>query len=82
MEKPKISYPCEWSYKVIGSESGIILEKITLILADYDFQIAKSKESKTGKYTSFNVKVSVRNEEKRNEVFGLLKNIPTVKFVL
>ena len=82
MEKPKINYPCDWSYKIIGSDKELIAKTIPTVLENGKYKFYEGNQSKTGKYTSFNLSVHVDSEEKRDKIFNLLKNIPTVIMIL
>lgn len=82
MKKPVIKYPCQWSYKVIGSNKDLIAKSINNKLNNYPIDLTISKQSKSGKYTSFNLSLNVENEKERDEIFNTLKNIESVKFVL
>ena len=82
MDKPEIDYPCQWSYKVIGSEKDHIQKTIELGLKERNYTLSISKKSKSGKYTSFNVELFVESEKERDFFFGMLREIESVKFVL
>ena len=81
MPKPEIQYPCEWYYRVIGSDRELITDRLSVVLRGFRYQFNESRESRTGKYVSFHVSLRVRNEEERNKIFIMLKDIPTVKVV-
>ncbi len=82
MEKPKIDYPCTWSYKVIGSDRELVTQAALVVLENFDYQFSESNQSRTGKYVSFHISARVKSEEERNELFCMLQAIPTVKMVL
>ena len=81
LEKPDIQYPCIWSYKIIGSDRARITDTIPVVLEDFEYQFSESRQSKTGKFTSFHVSMQVNSEEERNTIFNILKDIPSVKFI-
>ena len=81
MQKPEIQYPCEWSYKVIGSDRERITDTISVVLKGFAYHCVESRKSRTGKYMSFHVSLRVQSEEERNKIFLLLTDIPTVKVV-
>ncbi len=76
-----IDYPCEWIYKVIGSDRGSIHDAVANIIQDGEYQISDSNSSKTGKYLSFDVKVVVGDEAYRNEIYHAFKEHNDIKFV-
>ena len=82
MKKAEISYPCNWSYTVIGSDKEVIKTTIPELMHDCVYQLNESKQSKNGKYASYIVTTQVENEKERHKLFHQLKNIPTVKMVL
>ena len=82
MEKPDIQYPCIWSYKIIGSDRARITDTIPVVLEDFEYTLSESRQSKTGKFTSFHVSMRVNSEKERNTIFNILKDIPSVKFLL
>ena len=82
-ETPLIQYPCEWSYKVIGKDPEEIKAAIHEILGDAsDYSISPSKESRSGKYLSYNVDTVVSDEETRNRYFMGLKAHSSIIMVL
>lgn len=82
VDKPLIAYPCEWSYKVIGADRGLIADAIADLLEPFDAHFHESRQSRTGRFTSFEVTVQVETEAERNAIFDGLRSIPSVKLVL
>ena len=80
-EEPSIDYPCEWIYKVIGSDKGSVHNAIESIIQDSEYQINDSNTSKTGKYLSFDVTVMVGDEAYRNKIYQAFKEHEDIKFV-
>ena len=80
-QKVNIDYPCEWLYKVIGSDKESVHNAVACIIQDREFHINDSNTSKTGKYQSFNVKVVVNDEAYRNTIYQALKEHDDIKFV-
>ncbi len=80
-EKPRIDYPCEWAYKVIGSGKESVHNAIASIIQDSEYQINDSNTSKTGKYLSFNVTTMVADEAYRNKIYQAFKEHDDIKFV-
>ena len=81
-DKPEISYPCTWVYKVIGEDIEIMRQVIITACAPAEVDISHSNSSSGGRYHSLNAALEVENEEVRLQIYALLKNHPTVKFVL
>lgn len=82
MCKVQIEYPCQWLFKVIGSDQQQLQKALLEIVADDSCQISLSNSSRTGKYHCLNLEVTVRNEEERNAIYMTLKAHPQVKIVL
>ena len=80
-EKASIDYPCEWVYKVIGSDKESVYGATASIMQDCAYQINDSNASKTGKYLSFNVTVMVGDEAYRNKIYQEFKEHNDIKFV-
>ncbi len=79
--EPSIDYPCEWIYKVIGSDKESIHNAIVSVMQDNEFRVNISNTSKTGKYLSFSLKVMVSDEAYRNKIYQDLKEHNDIKFV-
>ena len=82
MDKPVIEYPCEWSFKIIGSDEDAIGKGIAECLSDSAYNVSKGNTSRSGKYVTLNLETVVRNEGDRNRIFEVLKKIPSVKMIL
>ena len=80
-QKPEITYPCDWQYKVIGEDPTAITRAITTICPG-TISISPSKTSTSGKYCSLNVEIEVTDEASRLAVYQNLKNHIAVKVVL
>jgi putative lipoic acid-binding regulatory protein len=80
-EEASIDYPCEWIYKVIGSNKEFVHNAIASIIQDSEYHISDSNTSKTGKYQSFNVTVTVGDEAYRNKIYQAFKKHDDIKFV-
>jgi putative lipoic acid-binding regulatory protein len=80
-EEISIDYPCEWIYKVIGSDKESVHNAIASIIQDSEYQINNSNTSKTGKYSSFDVTVMVGDEAYRNKIYQAFKRHDDIKFV-
>ena len=80
-EKASIDYPCEWVYKVIGSDKESVYGATASIMQDGAYQISDSNTSKTGKYLSFNVTTMVGDEAYRNKIYQAFKEHNDIRFV-
>jgi len=81
-KKPKVDYPCDWEYKVIGTDVEEMINAIELAAVGMDYKISSSNVSSKGKYFSLNLKVFVTSEVIRDIIFAKLKASEFVKMVL
>lgn len=81
-EELSLTYPTEWIYKVIGTDIPDMKRAISSIIHSESLSITESRESKTGKYCSLNVKVTVSNEEERKHYYSELGKHIHIKMVL
>ena len=82
MDKPVITYPCTWSYRVIGMDKSLMIKEISEKLERVQYTLNDGNISTKGNYISINVDAVVRNEEERLALLPLLRSISTVKIVL
>ncbi|MGR3176782.1 MAG: HP0495 family protein [Candidatus Anammoxibacter sp.] len=78
----KLEYPCQWVYKVIGANQKLVQEAIDGIVKGKQCRIHHSHNSKTGKYSSFNLELTVESEEERDLIYRMLKNHTDIRMVL
>jgi len=81
MEKPEITYPCRWPYRVIGSNEKQMRAMIIEVLGTRRYVLGEGNSSRQGTYHSVHVEVTVADEEERNEIFRNLKAISGVRMV-
>ena len=80
-KRPEISYPCTWSYKVIGEDQDFLREAILVACAPDPVKISISRSSRGGRYHSLEASIEVRDEQMRLAIFYRLKNHPAVKIL-
>jgi hypothetical protein len=81
-KKPIIIYPCNWEYKIIGTNVDEIIKAIEVVTAGMKYEIQSSKVSSNGKYFSLNLNVFVATEVVRDIIFTKLESNEFVKMVL
>jgi uncharacterized protein len=81
-KRPKIEYPCEWEYKVIGEDVEEVLNAIDTASLGLEYSVVPSNMSKHGKYCSVNVKVVVPNEVVRDLVYEKLSSYDSIRMVI
>ncbi len=77
-----IKYPRIWEYLIITSNKDELQEKIKEKFHTLEYKFEFSKESKGGKYSSYNFSIYVINQNQRDEIFQILSNIKDVKAVI
>ena len=82
MKKPHIDYPCNWSYKIIGTDEQSLIEATESIVRDKPFDIERSHTSSGGKYISMHVSVMVFSEAERLDIFSGFEKSEAVKVVI
>lgn len=80
--RAEITYPCEWTYKVIGTDPELMKRAVNSIIQPETFSIEKSHASRTGKYVSLNIELVVFSEEERNRYHKGLSQHKDIKMVL
>lgn len=81
-KKPDIQYPCEWNYRIIGTDVEEIIKVIEAAVAGLEYEIYSSNVSSNGNYFSLNLKVFVPSEIIRDIIFSKLNDSVFVKIVL
>jgi putative lipoic acid-binding regulatory protein len=80
-QRPEITYPCEWSYKIIGNNVNKILEAIESAVPGLKYDVTPSNISKNGNYYSLNLKLTVPNEVVRDLIYQKLDSSESIKIV-
>ena len=65
-----------------NADKDYIVKTIPELLESHEYEFTESNQSRTGKYTSFSLSLRVNSEEERNNIFNILKCLPSVKMVL
>jgi len=81
-KKVELTYPCAWSYKLIGHEKEAIQKAIHEVIVEREHSLEHSNNSKTGKYVSMNLELVIQNEDERNFIYEALKAHQNIKMVL
>ncbi len=81
-ERPKIEYPCEWGFKLIGTDREKLEACIFDIMGDRDYHCTMGNISKKGKFLAMNAKCEVCSEEERNAIFKAFSDHEDVKMVI
>lgn len=82
MKKLGIEYPCDWTFKIIGQDEGLLRKAAIATLQSRSHTINNSNSSSGGKYISLNLTVDVEDETDRNDIFNSLQSDSAIKFIL
>jgi putative lipoic acid-binding regulatory protein len=80
-KRPEITYPCEWSYKIIGNNIDKMLEAIENAVSGLIHDVTASNISKKGNYFSLNLTLTVPNEVVRDLIYQKLDSSESIKIV-
>lgn len=81
-DRPEITYPCDWSYVVVGESEDLLMAHIESALDGAGHKKHVSRRSASGRYTSIEVTLVVQDEEQRLVVFRALQGHPAVRYVI
>ena len=70
--KPDITYPCAWSYNVIGVDEPSLRLAVAEVLGSCAHTVAAGNASGGGKYVSLALEAQVADEAHRLDVFKRL----------
>lgn len=82
MEKPKIKYPCTWSYRIIGQDEQMLRKAAVSVAGGKKYTLSASNRSSGGKYYSFNFEIDVKDNSERLSIYDCLGKDPAIKMVL
>ena len=82
MNTPRITYPCQWSFTLIGTDEAEMRAAAAACLSPAAYRLTPSRKSRSGKYTSLHLDTEVSSEDERNRLFTALKAHAAVKMVL
>jgi putative lipoic acid-binding regulatory protein len=81
-KRPNIIYPCNWDYRIIGTNVDEMIKAIEIIVDRMEYKLSPSKVSSQGNYISLNLRVLVTSEVIRDLIFAKLEANEYVKMVL
>ena len=77
-----MSYPCVWTYKVFGRDEETMRRAIAVVVGKLAHHVEASNRSRTGKYVSLGVDVTVQTNEERLAIFRALHHHAEIMYVL
>jgi uncharacterized protein len=82
MPKAALTYPCQWTFTLIGPNAQAIRESVAACLQPNDYHLTPSNKSRTGKFVSLHLETEVASEDERNRLFVRLQKAPSIKMIL
>ena len=81
-EKPTITYPTNWGFKLIGRDKENLKACIKEVMGDKEHLCSLGNASKTGKFHSYNASCTVENQEERDRLFKCFQSHDDVEMVI
>ncbi|CAA6820339.1 MAG: Proposed lipoate regulatory protein YbeD [uncultured Sulfurovum sp.] len=81
-EKPDIEYPCEWGYKLIGTDKAALEACVFDVVGERAYKTKGGNTSSKGKFHSINMTCKVENEIDRDTIFKAFSDHKDVKMVI
>ncbi len=81
-EKPKITYPTKWGFKIIGKDKEKVEAAIKDIMGDKEHICNFSNTSKNGKFNSFNAECEVKSQEERDQLYKAFNEHEDINYVI
>lgn len=82
MDRPEITYPCPWTYRIVGTDAEKIRALVADVLIDRTYDLTPSRESRKGNFVSLVLEVAVRDEADRDAIFRAIMDDECVKMVV
>ncbi len=80
--KPDIEYPCEWGYKIIGTDKIALQTTIFEIMEERDYSTKEGNSSRNGKFHTLNMRCVVSSQSDRDAIFKAFSDNENVKMVI
>lgn len=80
--KLNLTYPCVWDYRLIGRNEAGVRQAVAQILGHLEHQVSLSSTSRTGKYCSLTVELTVHSEQQRTDLYQAFKGHRDITMVL
>ena len=81
-DRPKIEYPTNWGFKLIGRDKDALLACIKEAMGEREHLCSLGNASRTGKFHSYNASCNVETEAERNRIFKYFEDHKDVDMVI
>ena len=78
--KPVIEYPCEWEFRIIGTDPALIRNAVAAVVGEQEHSLCDS--NKKGRYLSMILELQVPSEAERNRIYRELCEYDHIRMVL
>ena len=80
--RPEIDYPCTWPYQVIGTSEEAVRAAVADAVPNRVYSLTLKNTSRTGKYSSLLLEITVDSEAQRLTIFHRIAEHPDVRVVI
>jgi putative lipoic acid-binding regulatory protein len=80
--KPKIDYPTDWQFKIIGRDRDALLRAIKEVMGDKEHSHHFGNLSKNGKFCSYNTSCEVESQDERDKIFKAFRDHKDIDMVI
>jgi len=81
--KPTITYPCTWTFRIIGKNPSAIKHAVSTLIPNMDsYSLKPGNTSKKGNYVSWHLTLVVLSEDQKNTYKKDLLKQPCIHFIL
>ena len=81
-EKPNIEYPCEWGYKIIGTDDTKLEAVICEVMGSRKHKNKGRNSSSKGKFHALSTVCQVESQVERDALFKAFQEHKDVKMVI
>lgn len=85
-EPSKLTFPCEFTFKVIGNANDLFESEVLQIFRHHFPLLSEgavaSKPSKNNKYTALSITVTATSQSQLDNIYQVLSHHPLILFVL
>ena len=81
-DRPQITYPCAWGYRLIGADEAVLRAAVVAAVAGAPVTFEGARPSGGGRYVALRIVVTVADEAERLHVYAALQAHEGVRLVL
>ncbi len=81
-ERLELTFPTPWTYTIFGTAEEAVRDAVRSIVTSLEHELTFSNASKTGRFLSFQLVVTVPSDEERLRIFRELREHDAVLHLL